>query len=874
MADVGISYSHNTAELAAQVRREFIARGCTVWMDESDEEHDDAEDIGLPWGQAHWQVITDEFAGAGVVVVINDEHWQQSTYCRAELDFVNSWGKWVEFIDAPGSVVDPAILTSRIAAISQLIEQRRPVVGAHTRLVHAARQGPDQTRSRIERLMGRAAEHDARTVFAAATESSGLSVPEPLAAHGQAVLERARQARRTIRRAAIAGTAVLSILAIVGVVALVFARNSYRAAAASSARSQALDLASQAQIEPDTGRALSMAHRADGLAHSTTTTEAINVATANDARLRTIVVGPVEFYGSAWASGAPIIVGYSINTMVVIDTESRTEKKTLTVPDGVQIGTLAVSRDGATAVYATRGAHKLQRLDLTNGKSTDIGAPGVTAVSTSDGESLWWSDGSGNIYRSTFAALASGESPTTYSAQAPVMAIDVTKNASIVDYIDASGRLHTGTYDASTINEAEPLELMPPDTVSRGDSQLKATIKRCGENLYGSVAGSTLMNGVQFTRVGSNPPSTERHSRVDPVTPAVCNGDGTAWYGHLLGGHIRGNNAPYLPSGSLRYLPTADPTGQRHAVLTNDGKLYITADRWTRSFGADDVAALLPMATTEFSVKTNGDVVDATSGAVTGNVGQPIGQTAEVIGDDGLVVTLDGLAHIDSAGRSDRIDVKDVATLQHIRAGSDGRNFVVTFSRAIMVIRADGSRPVTLRVKDLAASEALADADISPDGRTIAFTTVSGRAGTAEIDAATHTLSTQRWWAHTMPAGRHTYVSYVPATGNLIVAGTDGDARMLDGNLETIRSSYVGFAVDRLATSGDWVLASSGQGISVYDARTLVVVDRIARTQIAASPADVRLDASRQKLVALKFQATQDEEQTIKFDIPLPGLAR
>ena len=106
MADIAISYSHLDELFAGHVRQAFTRLGVTVWMDEAEQGTGGAEGIALPWGQAHWDVITTEFAAADVVVVIDTPNWRASKYCQDEYRFLLEWGMAVEFINAPTSALE------------------------------------------------------------------------------------------------------------------------------------------------------------------------------------------------------------------------------------------------------------------------------------------------------------------------------------------------------------------------------------------------------------------------------------------------------------------------------------------------------------------------------------------------------------------------------------------------------------------------------------------------------------------------------------------------------------------------------------------------------------------------------------------------
>ena len=590
MADIGMSYSHLDSALAQRVRSAFVAVGPSVWMDEISDGSggvEAAEDIALPWGQAHWDVITSEFAAANVVVILDTPRWRASRYCQDEYQFLLQWGKWLEFIDATFGDIDQQHLEARVTAITSLLKNRRALTSAHSRIVASARAGGSAPRRRIERFLWRAEERDARSVLATTPEESGLHITDGVARQAQATVERAAAAKRRLRQAGVTATAVLAVLAVTGVAALFFARAGFRAAATSSARSQALELASQSQHETDTLKSVNLARRADSLSHSTRSTEALNVALANDARMRTVVVGPQEFYGGVWASQSPRLIGYSVDKLVAIDANADSAGVTVAVPDGVQIGTVAVSADGKFAAFVTRQGRHLELANLTSGHITDTSTAAVSAVATGDGQDVFWSTDSGELGHTTFSRLAGGAQPSAEALPTAALAISVTPDRKLIDYAGADGRLHTASYGGA-LHETAAVDITTPDHIADASHQAAAAIKRCGDNLFGAYAGRIAIKGTVFSVLNGAPDVDDSRPFAEMATP-VCNSDQTAWYTSVVEGGPRpfkgSSPAPYTPTGSARYLAVTDPSNSRAAVLTSDGKLYMFAAARTASAG-------------------------------------------------------------------------------------------------------------------------------------------------------------------------------------------------------------------------------------------------------------------------------------------------
>lgn len=876
MANIAISYSHRDDALAARIRSAFLAHGLTVWMDEVEGDSVAAENISLPWGQAHWDIITAEFASADVIVVADTPNWRASRYCQDEYGYVRHYGKWVEFLPIDPADPDTDRLAPRIADIAAATHARRPVTSAHARLVTVARTGQAPRQSRFERLLHRSAEQDARLLLSSSPTESGVTVTEELSWYAQASLERGRQARKRLRRMATSATAILAVLALVGVGALFLARAGQRSAAASSARSQALELASRAGQEPDTVTARRLAEQASAQLKDNTTASAVNIASANDQRLRTLVAEPHGYFGAAWSPSAPVIVGYSRNELVAIDADTGATKATVTVPDEIQMGTVAVSADGATAVFAGRGNRNLHVAKLVDGQLTDLPFQGVSAVSTGNGTELWWATDDGALFRSTFNEVNNGATPARHALPSSALAIDVSADRGLLDYVGTDGYLRTIGYWDPTFPELGAVEFAAADYIGGASEQIAATVKRCGDNIYGSVVGRTGFQGsTKFTLVDGTL-STSVQRMYSGYTP-VCNDDGTAWTTgtSLLGPRaLVGDNRPILPHrDAVRSIAVTDPSNTRSAVLTDRGTLYLVPrERQITSQPAPGALALLPMSSGEFHLTERGDVVRAGTGEITGTVGTPFAPaTASVLGENAMIISSDGLTRIDRDGHTSlAVSNRGNMEFNYLRAGADGSHFVAVLDDLVTLISADGARSRAVGLSGLEDRETLIDADIAPDGASLLVATNAGRIATVALDESTS--SAPQFAATQFPGGIHTRVSYVPATGDIVIVPADGTVRLLDRQLDEKAAAFHGEAPDYLATASSWVLVSSPvRGTTIYDANSLVVQDQIATGAVSLSPQTVRLNITRPELVGLAVDGS-DGEKTTRKSVPIFGV--
>lgn len=832
-----------------------------------------AEAITLPSGQSHWEVITDEFAAADVVVVLDTPNWRESPYCQDEYRFVGHWGKWVEFIDGTQSA---ELIAERATAIAALVAERSTVTGAHTRLVQSARaRDAPPSGSRLDRMFGREGERDALAVLSADHRSTGLTITPQLAASAATTLQRANSAKQRVRRIATVAVCLLTVLATLGVIGMFFARSGERAAAAALNRAQSLDLADRSLREPDTIKALTLAREAGQQDSTQAATDALNISTANDIRMRTLILGPEEYYGANLAAHAPILLGSALDKLVVTDTETGLRQRSIDVPDSIQIGTVAVSADGTAAVFATRGSRTLRLINLTTGQAVTSGGSAVSAVTTSDGNDLWWSNDGGDLMRSTFSDLDSGVPPMRYQLPGAAIALSVSPERGLVDFIDGTGQLHTSMYSNDALTEVEVKQVTTPENMPSSAKQASATLKRCGDNLFGAIAGNGI-RGTQFTQL-NGVLETERMPMAQ-LAGVVCNPDGTAWYSRLVSerpqSFIEGTAHPILPLGSRRYVPALDPSGTRTAVLTNDGTFYELGTDRIRTWPAASSMSVMPLADADYLINDNGDVINSRTETVTGNVGPAfLQESVSTLARDALVATPTAmLIHIAADGATASAGPFSAENYSSLHPGSDGTQFVLTLHDRVSLRAATGEPATEIPVKDLGAGEYLADSDISPDGRTLGFVTNTGRVGMVSVEDNPDAVLAPEFAHLQVSSGTQGRVRFVPATGAFAVFSTDGVARLMDDSLETSSTAFYGVAPASLSANGSWLVASSSLGTTVYNGSDLSAVDRVTADQFEMTPETIRIDVANRELVGLRNYSGEDAKSSDRVRIPLPGM--
>ncbi|MFD6451161.1 TIR domain-containing protein [Nocardia sp. NPDC056541] len=850
MADIAISYSHLDTELAYEVRNELLAAGHTVWIDETGDFGADADGIAVPFGADHWQVIEAEFAAADLVVVIDTARWWASPNCAREYDTLTSWGKWVEF-HQPG--------TTDVVALAAPLASRRHITGAHARLIQRMESTGPHSPGLVERWFRRADADDARTILGPDAATAGITVGERLGVVAERAIDNANRVRRRVLRSATVLTAVLAVCAVVGLIALNVAVRQRDSATRSANTSMSLNTASQAGDQDDTSQALALAHRAAGFAPTSAATSALNVANANNRRLQSFSIAHREYVGAQWAADAPIIVAYTRTGIYQLDARSGREIASIGLGER-SITSIAVSRTGERVVLGD-GVFLLVA-DFVGGRVEEV-TGNVNFVATADGEHVWVASSAEwpQLRRTAFRDAANPIGGTTYRLPTAPKALAIDESRRVVDYLDGRGTLHSARFTETEFVDVGTHELVPPaevDVDERG-----ARISRCGENVYGVTPKRGLFD-ISFSRIGGRV-TTEDVSFFS--YPPICNPDGTAWGTYVSGPSGRafgGGPTPYLPWGVNRYVPVVDTVGARTAVVTPDGWLYVMPGERIEVREIDDATALIALPTTEFAIRRDGSVVDTATGVVTGHAGsEALSPLALTIGSVAMIGTDDGIVRIDERGSASLVVAVDRREVASIRAGSDSKTFVAAGGRTVRLLGVDGSvRAIEMSWLD--SRYRLADADISPDGRSLVVSTTGGQVAVVDLNAP----ASARFWAQQMPVGSILPVAFVARTGAVFVVGADGIVRLLGPELDVRATAFVGDQVRQAELFGDHaVVTSSRNGITVFDTGSLVVTDAIPAKVTSVTAFTVRGN----QLVGLSV-GTEGEEatQSRRIRIPLP----
>ncbi|MFF0492538.1 TIR domain-containing protein [Nocardia sp. NPDC004068] len=868
MADVAISYSHADASAAAEVRSAVEAQGLSIWMDESGAALAAVETIHLPSGQKHWDVITSEFAGADVVLMVDTPNWRESPYCQDEYRFLRQWGKWIVHV-TPG---DPETYTSFASAL----REHRSTIRAHTRLVQAALASASApAQSRVERLLNRSHVHDARRVLGI-SESREVSVSEELARFGRDVLERDRVIRAKLVRAGVTSTAVLAVLALIGVAAWAVAEVNRHSAVRNANRSIALGLASESRSAKNTVSAVDLAMRADALQSSRETTEAVAQARARDARMRVVDIDKNPYVGAVWAPGGQTLVAYTNDEIFWLDGESGRVRERREVSGDLAHSSVVVSADGRDVAFVGED-DSLWTITSDPGSRAELIGRDITAVATGDGTSLWWSlseNGSGRIVRGRFGAEKARGSDVYSGVAALALTVDDSRHS--IDYVGVDGKVHSLLMDSGRAVETESFDVGAVDLVN---GRYGAAITRCGDNLFGILYGGT---GLEYN-IGYKAKSfNSLHGVIEVLegrsngrTPPVCQPDGTAMQGNILGSAPpdsarAGGARPDIPKGAEDYVLAADPGGTRLAILTWQGQLYLPRGRHIASWPLENAVALLPLQR-DLALLNDGTILEVATKSVVGHVdlSSIYAGTMSVVGDAAYILTGEGVFAVWADGHAENVLPIDPATVTDLRAGSDRKHLIVVENEAVVLFDVASRATTRIPVGGLHAGDLVDDADITPAGDSVVLVTANGQVAALEV-AAPNTPK----FGPVLASGLSSRIAVSPTVGRVVVAGQDGVLRIFDQNLIQVGEAYAGRSAGRMTVAGDYVLLTFDPSAAVYDVSEMRMIDVLDGP---LDPETARIDLSSKEIRGLMSNAFVSSQigkpaAMRRVEIPLPGL--
>lgn len=817
MADIGISYSHQDTQVALTLRHACIEAGLTVWMDDPGVDDTGESEVGIPIGRAHWDVIEREFAGASAILALDSPEWRSSKYCQRENTRCEELGKWVVLVDPN----DPSAL---IAEVKGRLLANRDLFDAHARIAMRAVAG-DNKRTLLQGWLPRSNSADARALVSNGLGASGLSITEALRGILAEDVAAERSSRRRLRGAATVATSTLVILVIGSMVGWLLAERFSVDALAAQHRAEARALVEQSGRETDTVKAIADARRALALAPSAGASSALTKSTIADKRLRAINLPPDEYVGASWASSSPIVLAYSTASVVSVNTQSGRVSPPVAVGSHIYPGVLVAGPDGRTAVYRNRKG-SLTWIDLKSGEERQLGVESVTAIDISEDGLLWWATAQTSLAWAPYPAqgiltdVRSAQLPTTAKAVDAVLGEVAIVGDDAVVYLlkRQDGGLKP---DAQT-----PVSGLPH---SKGLGAYGASISDCGGVIYGSYTPSVL--GTSFRWRPSDPNAVAQTATTKSSAPVCTLGE--AFSSQTTRGDVSsfgGARSMLLDPSANRYLGVGDPLHERFAELSAEPSRLYVVDPLTAATAVKfegEISGQFVFDDREWLIGSDERLTDASTGYLGGTVPGTASEARQMsrfiqrLGCDALMMTNDSLVHVDCEGvvRPLPISMKGVRSL---RAGADGKHFVVGFLDSVTLLHPDGSLDLTVGVPWSSKKRYIRDADISPDGSSFAAIDSLG------VVRVTKAAGSAKWTVllEALTPG-NSQLAYT-TDGNLLILGSDRLVRLLDRRSRTLAIQVVPSSNTSLRVSGGVVVLSSATGGGlVIDADTLGVIEKL-----------------------------------------------
>ncbi|NCD18365.1 MAG: toll/interleukin-1 receptor domain-containing protein [Actinobacteria bacterium] len=817
MADLAISYAHNSSRHAVALRDSLIGAGFSVWMDAPGD--DDGAIVGIPVGQSHWAVIERELASALVVVALDTQDWREREYCQREYRLCRNLGKPIEF-------VSPAEIEERVQDIARSVNGNAAHLAAHARL--AARVvTPQQTReSWIHRvLFGRSA-GDATTVIEA-REAPFMLTPA-VREVADADLARAEAGRRQFRRAMSSVVAGFTGIALVASVAWLFSGLWSRAASDDRARAEALELSSRASSSVDTVQALAMARQAASLDSSPRISDALAAAERRDRRMRVIELPPDTYRGAAWSADEDLVYAYSHTSVVTIDPQTGDVSDPVRLDHRIRTGTAVASSITGFAYVDT--TNQLRTLDMRSGVSS-VMLDGVSTLALGVDETLVASGRAGSVL--TLVRSPEGLLDVEHSLPLPAHARSIDVDGQTIGLIDDDGWLRTVNIAAGGLTLGDSVQVGEGSLAESG-SWVRSTVTVCGDSLAGSFVPS-LMGSVFEWDLATGELVTERS--VQQVA-SVCSPEG-ALTATFSGGEIQeqfGGFIIALPSGVEHVWSVRDPHHARAAFISSvPGRLVVVdpaAAVTARDIGVSQL--VLPFTEATLSIGDDGAVVDLESAAPHGRIpGTPVFWAIQ--GCNALVQSWEGSFHVGCDADAEL--VREPTATAGLRPASDGERFVVTRQDGVEIRGADGSLERDVLI-ELEGQSIVVEADLSPDGSMLLLAKSDGSIVEADVDGVGEPVTIAA-----VPSSWATLVAYRP-DGSVLVLGADSRLRLYDLDRELASSVQLDIIGDFLLVDDDEILVTSLEGGAVLlDSETMRILERLDQGVFfaSASPQDPRL---------------------------------
>lgn len=814
MAEIAISYAHVDTPIALELRSLLVSAGRRVWMD--DARDDDAQSVGIPVGGAHWDVIEREFADAEVILVVDTQSWRESEYCQQEFHRCRELGKWILFWTEEHA---DAVLNELTVGL----RENERALTAHARIASTVVAGRGVL-SRWQAVLFARKAGDAEFLL-----SDDLADVEMTPLIRGAVEEDVRvssEARRTLRRAGMAVVACFAILAVASVIAAILAQRFAEGAADAARTAEAAALIVQSQQDTDTLRAIRSAQQASQLDPGERASAAVTAAVLRDSRMRSIDLPPGEYLGAAWAADAPVVLVYSRDRILVVDTETGLVGEAIPVTLGISGQRLVAGADGTTAVFVTAES-SLGWIDLASGSEAVIASPAISALAVSASDQLVWSTRDAVLHVAPYPTQPTIDAESTTPLTAYARSLDVDSNTGEVAVLDDLGWMRL--FDLTDPGLAETTARIVSTTESfTGLSSYRTSITLCDGRVYGTYIPA--LRGVSFAWVDDQLTSAVALQ----ATPHVCTADDAASALVTRGDPelFSDDTSIVMPDDLGRFFSVRDPQHARISFLSIAPArlLVVNEENAITRTRLGSVSDIVPLSTSLLGSTDSADLVDVETGDLITSLSSSIVPGAIALRDcDALIVDQDNVLHVDCDGSATPILASE--GFRSIRTGSDGKHFVVCYEDRVVLVSADGVPEPAIALTWLSQLGVPADADISPDGDRLAIADVLGGVHVV-ILANPETPITANEGG---PAGNINQIAYLP-NGELLALGADGIGRRYSDKLALVGAADLGVKAGTLVVSNDRVYASNGES-RVFDANSLIFLESVPRAQLLPNEA-------------------------------------
>jgi hypothetical protein len=847
MHHVFVSYSSadypSAAELVAYLRR----AGFLVWVDFGTEGPQTAGELGIPAGQPHWDAIAQAIDRCDAFVIVWTRAWAQSDYCLKEVGYAQSLGKRI-FRYGSDNGGDPPVATSAVPAVvtdseqqlMSLIRENSELAQAHTRLTSLIPELGSGRISPVEYVTGVRGLLEAQALSTQNLDTAHLSLNADQRDAVSSILATSEKRRKVLRGVA-TGVVVAMILAAITSFA------GQRSAMAENARKQlesdhsrGLTLAESAinSLATDSLSALRDSDMAVRLFDTRETRSARSIVTADAAISPTFTGMSMTPIAAAVAEDGSTVGVISSAGVHILNTSTGQSRF---VRSAARLTRVALLDDGKTGFAVADGDvfRVTPSADTLSERVTDAetDAELVTDLAVGPDGLLWWSNRSGEVWRSPATGPQSEVTLMVKAAGQPSTALWVGDDGAFATlYEDGALAVYNPSGD-----KVDSINLLPSNAEEaarhrRLEDGIPEFLTRCGSTWHAALAwrGSTALTSRASRSVTAT--SGTKITYSDETLPAnglACDTGEGSFTSSMFASHpVPSPELARWPSqwdGSARTALAQSRKGT-HLVLVDDaGQVSVrrsTATSW--SVQLPDTMVALPIADGLVTVSQDGRL-----GHFDGSVWRPWPAAPTMAWLNGLLVDTQGLGFIMTD--TTLVQVTDSGVAHEWPLGQDRGAYqlteldedhvLVTTPAQLGIIAKSGRDPIRwLTLPAVGDNDSYVSGDVDL-GRGLAV--VATRSGTVKV---LRLLDFATVAEHETSSGGGGSVMFTENDGRVIVAETTGRVSLLDSSLATVDSVTLPSAIGAVRLHRDFLLVamtSTNQDL-LLDARSLESIQVIA----------------------------------------------